>query len=116
MDTTLVPLNATQLTNSLQFMGEYMSPLFSALWPLAAISVAITLVALTLVMIKNLIVWLMEMISNINFFTIRNKYDIKNDYDISNSWGSEKINNKPQAVYTTGQGKIITASGKEIKI
>lgn len=116
MDTTLVPLNVAQLTNSLQFMGSYMTPIFSALWPLAAISVAISLVALTLVMLKNLIIWLMELVSNINFFHIRNNYDIKNDYNIDNTWGSGKKIGGSEPVYKTGGGKIITASGKEIKL
>jgi len=108
MDTTLVPLNVAQFQNSLTFMGEYMSPFFSALWPLAAISIAIGLTAIVLVFVGNLLIWLAEYVTNINFFNIRNKYDIKNDYNISNKYsgGGGGGGGTPQrkGVYTITSG------------
>lgn len=105
-------MNVAQFQNSLTYMGDWMTPFFSALWPLAAIVIAISLVAIVLVFLADIFVWLGEWITSFNYFHIRNNYDIKNDYKISNSGGSSPdigIPHRPLQRYRTDSGKIIEA-------
>lgn len=108
MDTSLLPLNVAQFQNTLSFIGEWATPYFSALLPLAAISVAITIVVAVMLFIPRLISQMMDFISEINIFHIRNRYDIQNDYNVSGGMGfRNQIPERPKARYKTDSGKVI---------
>lgn len=70
MDTTLMPLNTAQFTNSIAYIGEWFQPYFNPLITLGLMFAGIYLASL---LVRGLIIWLTDGAANI-LTPIRNKY------------------------------------------